>query len=200
MSQKTPITVAYGDGIGPEIMEASLHIIQSAGAQIELEKIEVGEQVYLRGNSAGIDPSSWESLRRTGVFYKAPITTPQGGGYKSLNVTTRKTLGLYANVRPCVAYSPFIETKHPGMDVVVVRENEEDTYAGIEHRQTNDVIQCLKLISRPGSEKIVRYAFEYARKHNRKKVTCFTKDNIMKASDGLFHKIYDEISADYPDL
>src|SRR5207302_11367549 len=84
--------------------------------------------------------------------------------------------------------------------LVVVRENEEDTYAGIEHRQTNDVIQCLKLISRPGSEKIVRYAFEYARKHNRKKVTCFTKDNIMKASDGLFHKVYDEISADYPDI
>src|SRR5581483_3466794 len=196
----TPITVAYGDGIGPEIMEASLHILKEAGAAIELETIEIGEKLYQRGIMAGIEPSAWDSLRRTRVFYKAPITTPQGGGYKSLNVTTRKTLGLYANVRPCVAYAPFIATKHPGMDVVVVRENEEDTYAGIEHRQTNDVIQCLKLISRPGSEKIVRYAFEYARLHNRKKVTCFTKDNIMKMTDGLFHKIYDQVAAEYPEI
>ena len=112
----------------------------------------------------------------------------------------RKTLGLYANVRPCVSYDPFIETKHPGMDVVIVRENEEDLYAGIEHRQTNQVYQCLKLISRPGSEKIVRYAFDYARRNNRKKVTCFTKDNIMKMTDGLFHKVFDEIAAEYPDI
>ncbi len=151
MAQKTPITVAYGDGIGPEIMEASLFILQEAGAQLDIEVIEIGEKVYLRGNSAGIEDSAWESLRRTRVFYKAPITTPQGGGFKSLNVTTRKTLGLYANVRPCVAYDPFVATKHPGMDVVVVRENEEDVYGGIEHRQTIDVYQCLKLITRPGT-------------------------------------------------
>ncbi|MBX5490650.1 MAG: NADP-dependent isocitrate dehydrogenase [Chloroflexi bacterium] len=200
MAQKTPITVAYGDGIGPEIMEASLFILQEAGAQLDIEVIEIGEKVYLRGNSAGIEDSAWESLRRTRVFYKAPITTPQGGGFKSLNVTTRKTLGLYANVRPCVAYDPFVATKHPGMDVVVVRENEEDVYGGIEHRQTTDVYQCLKLITRPGTEKIVRYAFEYARAHNRKKVTCFTKDNILKMTDGLFHKIFDEIAKEYPDL
>jgi isocitrate dehydrogenase len=115
-------------------------------------------------------------------------------------VTVRKTLGLYANVRPCVSYHPFVDTKHPVMDVVVVRENEEDLYAGIEHRQTEQVVQCLKLISRPGSEKIVRYAFEYARRNNRKKVTCFTKDNIMKLTDGLFHKVFDEIAVEYPDL
>ena len=159
-SKKVPITVARGDGIGPEIMDATLHILKEAGAQIEIEPIEIGEKVYLRGVSAGIEPSAWESLRRTRVFLKAPITTPQGGGFKSLNVTTRKTLGLYANVRPCVSYHPFVETKHPGMDVVVVRENEEDLYAGIEHRQTDEVYQCLKLISRPGSEKIVHYAVE----------------------------------------
>ena len=134
------------------------------------------------------------------VFLKAPITTPQGGGFKSLNVTVRKVLGLYANVRPCVSYHPFVETKHPVMDVVIVRENEEDLYAGIEHRQTEQVMQCLKLISRPGSERIVRYAFEYARRNNRKKVTCFTKDNIMKLTDGLFHKVFDEIATEYPDL
>src|SRR5205085_2000627 len=97
-----------------------------------------------------IEPGAWESLRRTRVFLKAPITTPQGGGFKSLNVTTRKMLGLYANVRPCVSYYPFVHTRHPGMDVVIVRENEEDLYAGIEHRQTDDVTQCLKLISRLG--------------------------------------------------
>jgi isocitrate dehydrogenase len=200
MSQKTPITVAHGDGIGPEIMEASLHIIQAAGAALEIETIEIGEKVYLRGNTAGIDPSSWESLRRTKVFYKAPITTPQGGGFKSLNVTARKRLGLYANIRPCVAYAPYVDTKHPGMDVVVVRENEEDLYAGIEYQLSSDVMECLKLITRPGTEKIVRFAFEYAKQNGRKKVTCFTKDNIMKMTDGLFHKIYDELGAEYPDI
>ena len=181
-------------------MAATLEIIQAAGAQLDLETIEIGEQVYLRGNSAGIDPSAWESLRRTKVFLKAPITTPQGGGFKSLNVTTRKALGLYANVRPCVSYHPFVSTKHPKMDVVVVRENEEDVYGGIEHRQSIDVMQCLKLITRPGTEKIVRYAFDYARRNGRKKVTCFTKDNIMKLTDGLFHKVFDELGVHYPDL
>lgn len=197
---KTPITVAYGDGIGPEIMDATLKILEAAGAQLEIETIEIGEKVYLRGGKTGIEPSAWESLRRTKVFLKAPITTPQGGGYKSLNVTTRKALGLYANVRPAVSYAPFVETKHPNMNVVIVRENEEDLYAGIEHRQTNDVYQCLKLVSRPGTEKIVRYAFEYARSNGRKKVTCFVKDNIMKLTDGLFTKIFNEIGEEYPDI
>jgi isocitrate dehydrogenase len=200
MPTKTPITVAHGDGIGPEIMDATLQILEAAGAALEIETIDIGEKVYLRGNSAGIDPSSWDSLLRTQVFLKAPITTPQGGGFKSLNVTTRKTLGQYANVRPCVSYHPFIDTKHPNMDVVIVRENEEDLYAGIEYQLSPEVTSCIKLISRPGTEKIVRYAFEYARLHKRKKVTCFTKDNIMKMTDGLFHKIFDEIAALYPDI
>src|SRR5690348_8606520 len=171
--KNTPITVAYGDGIGPEIMDATLRIIQAAGARIDVETIEVGEKVYLRGISAGIEPSAWDSLRRTKVFLKAPITTPQGGGYKSLNVTTRTALGLYANVRPAVAYAPFVETKYPGMNVIIFRENEEDVYGGIEYRQTQQMTEALKLISRPGTEKIVRYAFEYARANARKKVTCF---------------------------
>lgn len=195
-----PITVAKGDGIGPEIMDATLHILKEAGARIEIEEIEIGEKVYLAGNSAGIEQSSIESLLRTKVFLKAPITTPQGGGFKSLNVTVRKLLGLYANVRPCVAYAPYVRTKHPGMNVVIVRENEEDLYAGIEHQQTPDVTQCLKLITRSGCQRIVKYAFEYARRNNRKKVTCFTKDNIMKITDGLFHKVFDEIGALYDDI
>jgi isocitrate dehydrogenase len=196
----TPITVARGDGIGPEIMAATLLILKEAGARLDIEEIEIGEKVYLAGNSAGIAPESWDSLRRTKVFLKAPITTPQGGGFSSLNVAVRKTLGLYANIRPCVSYYPFVETKHPVMDVVIVRENEEDTYAGIEYRQTDQVEECLKLISRPGSEKIVRYAFEYAKKFNRKKVTCFIKDNIMKRTDGLFHRVFDEIAKEYPGI
>ena len=196
----TKITVARGDGIGPEIMDATLTILNAAGAALDIEEIEIGEKTYLRGNSAGIEPAAWESLRRTRVFLKAPITTPQGGGFKSLNVTTRKVLGLYANVRPCSAYHPFVKTRHPKMDVVIIRENEEDLYAGIEHRQTDEVYQCLKLISRPGTEKIVRYAFEYAKAYNRKKVTCFTKDNIMKMTDGLFHRVFNEIGEEYPDI
>lgn len=194
------ITVAKGDGIGPEIMDATLSIIMAAGARIEVEEIEIGENVYLSGNTAGIARESWDVIRRNKVFLKAPITTPQGGGYKSLNVTTRKFLGLYANVRPCISLHPFVQTKHPIMDVVIIRENEEDLYAGIEHQQTDEVVQCLKLISRPGCEKIIRYAFEYARQYGRKKVTCFTKDNIMKQTDGLFHKVFDETAAEYPEI
>lgn len=194
------ITVAKGDGIGPEIMDATLEIIKAAGAKFEIDEIEVGEKVYLSGNTSGIAPESWDIIRRNKVFLKAPITTPQGGGYKSLNVTTRKFLGLYSNVRPCVSLHPFVETKHPEMDIVIIRENEEDLYAGIEHQQTDEVIQCLKLISRPGCEKIVRYAFEYAKVYGRKKVTCFTKDNIMKQTDGLFHQVFDEIAAEYPEI
>ena len=198
MANETPITVARGDGIGPEIMDATLLVLKEGGARLAIEEIDIGEKVYLSGNTTGIAPSAWESLRRTKVFLKAPITTPQGGGYKSLNVTTRKALGLYANVRPCVSYSPFVATKHPVMDVVIVRENEEDLYAGVEYRISANVYECLKLITRPGSEKIVRYAFEYARRNNRKKVTCFTKDNIMKMTDGLFHKVFDEVGKEYP--
>lgn len=194
------ITVAKGDGIGPEIMDATLSIIKAAGAQIIVDEIEVGEKVYLAGNTSGISKESWDTIRRNKVFLKAPITTPQGGGYKSLNVTTRKFLGLYANIRPCMSLYPFVSTKHPLMDIVIVRENEEDLYAGIEHQQTDEVVQCLKLISRPGCEKIVRYAFEYAKQYGRKKVTCFTKDNIMKQTDGLFHEVFDEIAREYPEI
>ena len=200
MPDLTPITVAHGDGIGPEIMTATLKVLQAAGARIAPEIIEIGEKVYQAGHSSGIAPDSWASLRRTKVFLKSPITTPQGGGFKSLNVTIRKTLGLYANVRPCISYSPFVATKHPKMDLVIVRENEEDLYAGIEHRQTDEVFQCLKLITRPGCEKIVRYAFEYALAHGRRKVTCMSKDNIMKMTDGLFHQVFDEIAAQYPGI
>lgn len=200
MSGKPTIAVAYGDGIGPEIMEAVLYILEEAGAALDIQRVEIGEKVYLSGHATGIAPETWDTIRHAAAFLKAPITTPQGGGFKSLNVTIRTTLGLYANVRPCVAYAPFVATKNPVMDLVVIRENEEDLYTGIEYRQSPDVCECLKMISRPGSEKIVRYAFEYARHNNRKKVTCFTKDNIMKMSDGLFHRVFEELAKEYPDI
>ncbi len=200
MTSRKKITVAFGDGVGPEIMETVLRILDAAGAPLETEEIRIGKSVYEQGITAGIEPSAWDSLRRTRVFLKAPIMTPQGGGFKSLNVTVRKTLGLYANVRPCIAYAPFIHTRHPNMNVVVIRENEEDLYAGIEHRQTDEVMQCLKLITRPGCERIIRYAFEYARRNHRTKITCMTKDNIMKLTDGLFHSVFDEIRQEYPDI
>lgn len=194
------ITVAYGDGIGPEIMDATLAILKEAKARITIETIEVGKLMYERGFSSGIPPEAWKSIEQNKILFKGPITTPQGGGYKSLNVTMRKALGLYANVRPCMSYHPFIATNHPGMDIVIIRENEEDLYAGIEYRQSHNTYQSLKLITRTGCEKIIRYAFEYAVKNNRQKVTCFSKDNIMKFTDGLFHKVFDEISKEYPDI
>lgn len=200
MTKNTAIAVAYGDGIGPEIMEATLSVLREAGAAMEIHPIEIGESIYKKGYSSGIRPDTWDVILNTKAFLKAPITTTQGGGVKSLNVTIRKSMGLYANVRPCIAYAPFVRTDHPDMDVVIVRENEEDLYAGIEYRQTDEVVQSLKLVSRPGCEKIVRYAFEYARKYGRKKVTCFTKDNIMKLTDGLFHKVFNEIAAEYPEI
>ena len=200
MSKDVPITIAKGDGIGPSIMDATLAVLEAAGARLKIEEIEIGKAVYDRGVPSGIEESSWESLRRTKIFLKAPITTPQGGGFKSLNVTVRKTLGLFANVRPCVSYHPFVETDHPDMDLVIVRENEEDLYGGIEYRESQQVMASLKLISRPGTERIVRYAFEYARANGRKKVTCMTKDNIMKMADGLFHKVFDEIGQEYKDI
>ena len=194
------VAVSHGDGIGPEIMGATLRVLDAAGARIVPRRIELGEKVYLAGHTAGITDDAWNTLRRTKVLLKAPVTTPTGGGYKSLNVTLRKTLGLYANVRPCTSFAPYVATRHPDMDVVIVRENEEDLYAGIEHRQTDEVFQCLKLITRPGCERIVRYAFEYARSHGRRKVTCMVKDNIMKMTDGLFYDVFREVGAAYADI
>ena len=200
MSAKPRIALAPGDGIGPEIMAASLRVLEAAGAAFETVPLELGEAAYLGGHSSGIPPKAWDTLANADVLYKGPITTPLGSGYKSLNVTLRKTLGLFANVRPCRSLAPAIATLHPELDIVIVRENEEDLYAGIEHRQTHEVFQTLKLVSRPGTERIVRYAFDYARANGRRKVTCFTKSNIMKLTDGLFQRVFEEIGADYPDI
>ncbi|KAJ6644951.1 Isocitrate dehydrogenase [NADP], partial [Pseudolycoriella hygida] len=200
MAEFTPITVAYGDGIGPEIMGAVLQILKEAHAKIRIETVEVGEKLYKKNYTSGIAEDTWESLTRTRILLKAPITTPLGGGYKSLNVTLRKALSLYANVRPAVSYAPFVKTLHPSLNIAIIRENVEDLYAGIEYRQTHNVYESLKLISRLGSEKIIRYAFEYARRNNRQRVSCFSKDNIMKLSDGIFHRVFEEIAKEYKDI
>ncbi|EDQ92104.1 uncharacterized protein MONBRDRAFT_31232 [Monosiga brevicollis MX1] len=194
------VTVAYGDGIGPEIMEATLRVLKAAGAKIAPEIVEIGEKVYERGVSSGIDKDGWESLKRTNLFLKAPITTPLGGGVKSLNVTVRKTLGLYANVRPVKSYAPFVPSLHDNIDMVIVRENEEDCYAGIEHRHTSEVTQCIKLITVPGTARVCKYAFDYALTHGRKRVSCITKQNIMKITDGLFHRVFKRTADQYPTL
>lgn len=200
MSEIIPITVAYGDGIGPEIMSATLEILKHAEAPVRVEIIEIGEKLYKKNYSSGISHETWDSINRTGILLKAPITTPQGGGYKSLNVTLRKALGLYANVRPAISYHPYVSTLHKKLNLTIIRENEEDLYAGIEYRHTHNMRESMKLISRTGCEKIVRYAFEYAVANGRKKVTCFSKDNIMKFSDGLFHQVFNEIAKEYPNI
>ena len=197
---KVPIAVAPGDGVGPEITDAVLRVLDAADAPLRYDKVEMGRSAYERGVSSGIPDSTWEAIRDDGILLKGPVTTPQGGGYKSLNVTLRKALNLYANVRPVRSYAPFFGSDHPEMDVVVVRENEEGLYAGIEHQQTQEVSQTLRLVTRPGSERVIRYAFEYARTHGRDKVTCMTKDNIMKNTDGLFSEVFEEVSEEYPDI
>ena len=197
---RIPVAVAEGDGIGPEITAATRRILDAAGAAIAWAPITLGHAAYLQGETSGVSRDAWRAIREHRVLLKGPVLTPQGGGYKSVNVTLRKSLGLFANVRETRALAPYVPTRHPGMDVVVVRENEEDLYAGIEHRQTAEVYQSLKLISRPGTERIVRYAFAYARAYGRSKVTCMTKDNIMKLTDGTFHKVFDEVAREYPEI
>lgn len=196
------ITVAHGDGIGPEIMDATLRILKAAGARLHYDEISIGENQYLAGHSSGISPEDWKTLLNNRIFLKAPITTPLGSGYKSLNVTVRKSLRLFSNVRPCRGYSPYVTTNFPNIDMVIIRENEEDLYAGIEHQQTDEVVQTLKLVSRPGCEAICRYAMEYARAYGRRKVTCLTKSNIMKHTDGLFQRVFEQIAAEpqYADI
>lgn len=200
MSKNVPIAVAYGDGIGPEITRATLDILKAANARIDPIEINIGKQAFDAGIKTGIADDAWQTLRDTKVLLKGPITTPQGGGYKSINVTLRKSFGMFANVRPVKTFEPFVKTKHAGVDMIIFRENEEDLYSGMEYRQTLDTCHSIKFMSRTGSEMIIRYAFEYARTHGRKKVTCLIKDNIMKISDGLFHKSFKLVGEQYPEI
>ncbi|QJC27901.1 isocitrate dehydrogenase [NADP] [Anaplasma platys] len=195
-----PVTVAYGDGIGPEIMEAVLFVLKEADAGISVETAEIGSAQYRRDWPCGIAPSSWASIQRTKVLLKAPTMTPQGKGHKSLNVALRKRLGLYANIRPVVSYHPIVPSVHPNLDIVVVRENEEDTYCGIEYQLSEDAYECTKIATNSASLKICERAFLYAKSNNRSKVTCLVKDNIMKLTDGAFRRAFLEVAAMYPEI
>jgi isocitrate dehydrogenase len=194
------ITIAYGDGIGPEIMEATLKILQHAKVNLAIDTISIGQEQYERKIETGIPDSAWETIKNNQIILKAPITTPQGKGYKSLNVTLRKALGLYANIRPVKSYYPFVNSNFPEIDLVIVRENEEDLYSGIEYKISHECYESLKLITRSGSNRINKFAFDYAIKNNRQKISCFIKDNIMKLSDGAFHKSFTDIAKFYPEI
>lgn len=199
--KKFPICYTKGDGIGPEIMDAAIRILEAAEANLEYNEVIIGEKIYNSGNTSGITPEAMEILKRHRVFLKAPLTTPQGGGFKSVNVSIRKSFKQYANVRPVVSCAPFIKNNFTqNFDVTIIRENEEDLYAGIEYRPTPNLYHAVKLISEPGTRRIIKHAFEYAVANNRKKVTCMTKDNIMKITDGMFHRVFNEIASEYPSI
>jgi isocitrate dehydrogenase len=201
MNGKRLVTVIPGDGVGPECVQATQRIIEAAGAAVCWEERHAGASVFKQGIASGVPTDTIESIRRTRVVLKGPLETPVGYGEKSANVTLRKLFETYANIRP-VRELPGVPTPYSGrgIDLVVVRENVEDLYAGIEHMQTPGVAQCLKLISRKGCEKIVRLAFELARAEGRKKVACATKSNIMKFTEGLLKRTFEEIAKEYPDL
>jgi isocitrate dehydrogenase len=200
-SGKTLVTVIPGNGIGPEVVRSAQRIVEAAGARIEWEEREAGAEVFRKGLPSGVPPETIESIDRTRVVLKGPLETPVGFGEKSANVTLRKLFETYANVRPAREL-PGITTPYSGrgIDLVVVRENVEDLYAGIEHMQTPGVAQTLKLISRKGCEKIVRFAFELARAEGRSTVHCATKANIMKLSEGMLKRTFEEVAPEYPDV
>jgi isocitrate dehydrogenase len=200
-SGNTLVTVIPGDGIGPEVVRSAQRIIEATDAKIEWEEREAGAEVFRKGLPSGVPPETIESIRKTRLVLKGPLETPVGFGEKSANVTLRKLFETYANVRPAREL-PGVTTPYSGrgIDLVIVRENVEDLYAGIEHMQTPGVAQTLKVISRKGCEKIVRFAFELARAEGRGTVTCATKANIMKFSEGMLKRTFEEIAPEYPDI
>ncbi len=200
-SGATLVTLIPGDGIGPECVRAAQKIISASGAKVAWEERHAGESVFKQGIASGVPQDTIESVRKTRVVFKGPLGTPIGHGEKSANVTLRKLFETYGNIRP-VRELPGIKTPYSGrnLDLVVVRENVEDLYAGIEHMQTAGVAQCLKLISRKGCEKIVRLAFEFARAEGRKSVACATKSNIMKMTEGMLKRTFESVAKEYPDI
>ena len=199
--KKHHVTIIYGDGIGPEVVTSTRTLIDAACPNIVWETAEAGAEVFKKGIASGVPQETIDSLSRTRVALKGPLETPVGFGEKSANVTLRKLFETFANIRP-VREFPGVPTRFSGagIDMVIVRENVEDLYAGIEHMQTPDVAQCLKLISSKGCEKIMRTAFEFARSEGRKSVACATKANIMKKTEGLVKSTFERIAKEYPDI
>ena len=197
------IAVAKGDGIGPEIMDAVIHIFQAAKVPIEYEYVEMGKWVFDKGHSNGMTPDAKQSIESLGILFKGPMETPKGKGVKSVNVTARKTWNTYANKRVFQTLhgvdTVFSKAGIP-IDITVVRENIEDTYGGIEHMLTHDVALSRRFITRPGSLQVIKYAFEMAKKKNARRITCSHKANIMKITDGLFLDCFYEVAKEYPSL
>ena len=195
---KHTVTVFRGDGIGPELVEAAMKVLDCAGAPLSYEVFDVGEAEYER-NGKLIPDEALASFERTRVMLKSPITTPVGTGFRSLNVTLRGKYNLYANIRP-VKSIPAIETPFKNVDIVIFRENTEGLYAGVEDVISEDEVHALKIVTRPACENIIRAAFDYAVKNGRKKVTCVHKANIIKRADGMFLSIFRDIAKEYPDI
>ncbi|HAA90710.1 MAG TPA: NAD-dependent isocitrate dehydrogenase [Peptococcaceae bacterium] len=195
---KYTITLIPGDGIGPDVTNAARKVLDAAGVGIEWEVVEAGEAVIEKYGTP-LPDQVLESIRRNKVALKGPLTTPVGTGFRSVNVALRKELDLYANVRP-VRNLPRVPSRYENVDIVVVRENTEDLYAGIEHMVGKNAAESIKIITREASERIVRFAFELARKEGRRKVTAGHKANIMKCTDGLFLEVAREVAKDYPDI
>ena len=192
------VTLIPGDGVGPEVIEAARRVIDASGVKIEWEEVPAGEALVAQCGTP-LPPETIESVRRNGVALKGPLTTPVGSGIRSVNVALRQELDLYANVRPARSL-PGVPSRYRDVDLIVVRENTEDLYAGIEHRVGEGAAESIKIITRRGSERIARFAFELARKWGRQKVTAVHKANIMKLTDGLFLECAREVSARYPGI
>jgi isocitrate dehydrogenase (NAD+) len=194
------ITLIPGDGIGPEVADATLEVLGTLGVPIEWERVELSAAIIEKAG-VSLPPHVLESIERTGVALKGPVTTPIAGGFKSVNVAIRKQLDLFANVRP-VFTLPGLKTRFQdvNIDMVIFRENTEDLYSGLEHEVIKDVVESLKIITRYASMRIANYAFAYSKKNNRKKITAVHKANIMKLSDGLFIRCCREVAANYPEI
>ncbi len=192
------VTLVPGDGIGPEITAAVVEILDAAGAPVAWERHDAGEGA-IRASGSPLPPDVVASIQKTKVCLKGPVTTPVGGGYKSVNVALRQSLDLYANLRP-VRNLPGVDARYGDLDLVVVRENTEGLYSGIEHVVVPGVVESIKVITEKASTRIARFAFEYARRNGRRKVTAVHKANIMKLSDGLFLECFRKVAADYADI
>jgi len=195
---KRKVTLIPGDGTGPSLVEAACAVLEAAGCEIEWERQEAGEKVMEKYGTP-LPDHVIKSIQENKVAFKGPITTPVGGGFRSVNVELRKKLELFACVRPAFSIEG-VKSPYRDIDIVVIRENMEDLYAGIEHMVTGDVAESIKVITRAGSERIARFAFEYARRNSRKKVTAVHKANIMKLTDGLFLEEARKVASEYPDI
>lgn len=198
MANTHKVTLIPGDGIGPEVTTATVRMLEATGLKFEWEQFEAGAEAYEKYKEY-IPQALHESIERTRVALKGPVTTPIGGGFSSINVELRRRFELFANFRP-IRNLPHVPTRYPGVDLIIVRENTEGLYSGIEHEVVPGVVESLKIITEKASTRIAKWAFAYARRAGRKKIHAIHKANIMKLSDGLFIRCSRQVSKDYPEI